>query len=153
MKAHLIVSALALAATAVVSSAHALQINNHGADFQPYNAGQAQDIDYLASGVRTTASGSRSVIASIDHNPSSTGYRIDIDGTHSGAQTTSCTVYSYRYDGFQLAARSVSASSVSGTWTRIAYLNALESPQWSYFSVVCTIPGNGAGVLHGVGIL
>lgn len=149
MKSNLIVPVLALAATAVVSSADAAQTNSSGSDFHAYNASEATVIDYLSNGVRTLSAYPTSVIGSVDHNPSTNGQVIYIDGYHSGVQTTSCTLYSYNYNGTLLAASSVSASGMSGAWERTVYLTAAQSTAWAYYSLLCQIPANGAGVLLG----
>ncbi|WP_437926367.1 hypothetical protein WMF37_46215 [Sorangium sp. So ce291] len=156
MKSRSVMSALTLTAFAFASNASALQINSHGASFQPYNARDATSIDYVAAGVRTLATTPTYVITSLDHNTSTTGHKIYIDGAHysdglhPGTQTTTCTVYSHNYDGTMLASVSASASSVSGSWERIIDLTADQSPKWAYFSVLCSIPANKNGVLLGV---
>jgi hypothetical protein len=148
MKTYLIVSALALAATAVVSNANATQLNISGVAFHAYNGPEVASIDYLPGGVRTIATSPRYVIASVDHNPP--GRTIYIDGYHYGSQTTSCTVYSYNDNTAFLGSMSVSASSVSGAWSRLITLSLAMSPNWAYYSVLCNIPANGNGVLYGV---
>ena len=150
MKANLVLSALALAATAVATNVGAAQINSNGSVFQPYNASEATRIDYLGTGVRTLASTPTYVIASVDRNPSTGGQTVYIDGTHSGAQTTTCSVLSYNYNGTVLSSQSVNATAVSGAWERTVRFTPAQSTNWAYFSVLCLLPANGAGVLLGV---
>jgi hypothetical protein len=148
MKTNLIISALALAATAVVSNANATQLNISGVAFHAFNASEVTSIDYLTSGVRTIAASPRSVIASVDHNPP--GRTIYIDGLHYGPQTTVCTLYSYNDNTTFLGSTTVTASSVTGAWERVISVSVAMSPNWAYYSVLCTIPANGNGVLYGV---
>jgi hypothetical protein len=150
MKTSLIVAALALAATAVVSNADATQTNGSGANFQPYNAAEATVVDYVLTGVRTLSPNPTAVFASIDHNPSNTGHAIYIDGEHVGAQTTTCTVYSHHFNGLLLAAHTVTASNVSGAWELATAILAAETAPWAYYSVLCLIPANRNGILYGV---
>ncbi|WP_044238163.1 hypothetical protein [Chondromyces apiculatus] len=150
MKANLVLTALALAATAVATNVGATQLNSNGSAFQPYNASQATVIDYFGTGVRTIASTPTYVVASVDHNPSTSGQTVFIDGTHSGSQTTTCSVLSYNYNGTILSSQSVNATAVSGAWERSVRFTPAQSTNWAYFSVLCLLPANGAGVLLGV---
>jgi hypothetical protein len=151
MKSNLIVSGLALAAIAVVSTAGATQLNQSGHCFQPYNAAEATSIDYISTGVRTIAEVPRYVVASIDHNPTANSSQtIYIDGSHAGVQTTTCTVFSYDYKGAMLASVSANANSVSGAWERSVNLSAAQMGTWAYYSVLCYIPASTRGLLYGV---
>jgi hypothetical protein len=151
MKTHLIVSALALAATAVASNAGAEQSYGSGANFQPYNASEATLIDYVTSGVRTLSTNPMNVFASVDHHPAGSYQTVYIHGSHSGVQTTTCTLLAYSLAGVLRGASTVSASNVSGTWERaVTFASSDEVPTGVYLSVLCAIPANAQGVLHGV---
>lgn len=150
MKTSLIVTVLALAATAVIPDANAERAHGSGANFQPYNASEATLIDYLPTGVRTYSSNPTYVIASVDHVASTDGQTIYIDGYHYGTQTTSCTVFFYNFAGTVLSSSTVSASSVSGAWGRAVTLPYHdEVPIWGYYSVLCLIPASSSGVIYG----
>jgi hypothetical protein len=152
MKASLVVSALALAATAVTSSASALQLNSSGVDFKAYNAWDSSKIHYYTNGVRSIATYPTYVIASVERNPSTTGHRIYIDGFHySSAVTTSCTLNAYNYNGSPLASRAVSFTG-SGYWTRTIAINASQAPTWSYFTLLCVIPPSERGAILGTAV-
>lgn len=152
MKASLVVSALALAATAVTSSASALQFNSSGVDFKAYNAWDAAKIHYYTNGVRTIATYPTYVIAPIGRNPSTTGHSIYVDGFHYGSSaTTSCTLNAYNYNGSPLASRTVSFTG-SGYWTRTISLSASQTPTWAYFTLLCLIPANERGAILGTAV-
>jgi hypothetical protein len=151
MKTHLIVSALALAATAVASNAGAEQSYGSGANFQPYNAFEATLIDYVPSGVRTVSANPLYVFASVDHHPAGSYQTVYIHGSHSGMQTTTCTLYAYSFAGVLRGSSTVSALNVSGDWERaLTFASIDEVPVGVYLSVLCLIPANAQGVLHGV---
>jgi hypothetical protein len=149
MKKRSIVAALLVACLGVSSSAAALTIHTHGADFTAFNAGQAQDIDYLSSGVRTLVAGTRSVILSVKRNPATAANQVfTISGVHNSVLTTNCTWTSFNTNGTPVASGSTSAAAVSGFWSRSITFSAAQVP--GFVSVFCPVHPSGGSVLFGV---
>jgi len=140
-----------LEALAVAPKAQAVIANHSGAICKNYNAGEVTQIDYLVNGTRSYRTVATSVICPLTRNTSnSAGAWVYVDVTHTGSRTTTCTAYSYNYNGGFLA-------SASQTWTGSGFhefsLNLTgsgKSNSWSDYSVLCTIPGNSAGVVNGI---
>jgi hypothetical protein len=143
-------ASLAAAALGVVSTAGdaaAININTHGAAFQPYNAGQANDIDYLTSGVRTSAATDRFVVASVARSPVTTpSQSFYIDGSNSPGKTTSFTLYAFDYTGTLQS--SVSFSSNLSAYSTFQTLSTIST--YSYVSLLATLPASYGGTVRGV---
>lgn len=134
-------------AGAPVAQAHE---NDSGTACHAYNAGEVTDIDYLARGVRNMASSPRYVICPVDFVPTADGsITVYVDGQHTIAATTSCTLFSHNYDGTMLGSTSDSRQDVNGSWEMTLSLPAGQASVWSYLSVLCYIPGNGTGLILG----
>ncbi len=144
---------LALLGTlAAAPMVHAAAITDEsGTICKNYNASQATLVDYFPNATRNLASYSLPVICPVARNTSdSTGAYVYIDINHYGTQTTSCTAYSVNYNGAYLA-------SASASWTGTGFhefaLNLYgtgKSNAWSNYSVLCTIPGNGNGLVYDI---
>lgn len=135
----------------VSSGAQAKNIT-HGASFVAFNAGEAQNVDYLTTGARTNLSGGQSLISAVTRGPAPTGgfQTFTLTGLHTGTQTSFCTLEVVKSDGTLLASQDLSAVNVAGAWsksTNVTYNLLLNDAQ---VSVVCTIPGSFQGVLLGI---
>lgn len=137
---------LGAASALPAQAATAQNINTHGSACRNYNAGEALDIDYLSYGVRTIASGARSVICPLPRHPvTGPGQNFYVDGSNASGATTSCTVYAYDYNGTFLSSATFSRS--DATYTN--YVSLPSVSYWGYVSVLCTLPASGGGVLFG----
>lgn len=151
----LAIVALGFLAAAPMASA---QITNHsGTICKNFNAGEATLIDYFANGTRSLGASPTSIICPLTRDarvPANVnGGRINLYVTHTGTQTTTCTGYSYRDPGDFLASNTQTST---GSGTRLLQLDLTgsgKSSPGSDYSVVCTIPGNGNGVVHSVDLL
>lgn len=144
-------AALAVAALgtgSLLSDAGAVNLDTHGAAFQPYNAGQANDIDYVTQGVRTSASSDRYAIASVVRSPltSGTAQGFWIDGTNGAGKTTYFTLYSYGYTGNLES--SVSFNSNLSDYDIYQTLDPVNT--YSYVSLLALLPASYGGTVRGV---
>lgn len=143
----LLMAALVGGAIGIADAATAQNINTHGAICNPYNASQALDIDYLTSGVRTIASSARPVICAVPRHPvTGPTQSFYVDGSNSAGASTSCSLWSYNFNG-------VFQSSTSFTATEAVYdrfVTLASNPFYAYTSLLCTLPANGGGVLFGI---
>ncbi len=135
------------AGLALVAQTASARMDQHGAAFRAYNAGQNGDIDFLVSGVRNLATSPRAVIAPVViDTPASTSLSVLVDGSNYSGATTSFTLYAYNYEGtFQ---SSISGSSSAATYD--TYLTLATVGPWSYVSCLATLPANASGTLFGV---
>jgi len=125
----------------------------HGAAFQPWNAGQANDVDYLSSGVRTLASSSLYVVASIPYAPSSARYQwVTMNGDNYSGNTTSATFFTYDQDGNFRASQWTQSDEPS--YALGAILPTTPDTNGTdddvYISVLAELPASGGGVIRGV---
>lgn len=140
-----------VALLSIATGASAATISSHGAAFVAYNAGEANTVDYVAGGVRTTKTSSQSLIASVPRNTISAGSQTYVvTGWHNGVQTTGCSVLAGLSDGSFFTSKDASANNVSGAWSRSASMTAAEVPSNTRVAVLCSVPANSMGVLAGV---
>ena len=126
-----------------------LQTNTHGAAFVAYDAGNANDIDYLPWGVRTLASSSRRVIASVVFHPEAAYYQyVTVSGSNYSGQTTDYTVYTHDHDG-NLRYSSWHETSEESFNDGVIMETGSEDDD-VFVSVMATLPASGNGVLRGV---
>src|SRR3954452_24149117 len=92
---------LAAALASLGSGAHADNINTTGTVCNNFNAGEAQDLDYVGTGVRIANTAARTVICAIPRSPLAAGATLEfiVDGTNSGANSTTCTLFTYSFGG------------------------------------------------------
>jgi len=134
-------------------TAQATNANHSGTICKNYNASQVTDIDYLASGTRNINASPRSIICPLVRAPTSTNSAaVYVDGYHSGSQTTTCTLYSYNYNGTYLGSVSFTQTG-SGAFDRYLSLPAPQAPTYATLSVLCTIPGGGAGIIYDIDVI
>lgn len=130
-------------------------ITNHsGAICNNYSAEDATFIGHYANGSGSAkTSGPTSVTCPLTRNTSnSKGAVVYVDVSHHyGTQTTVCGAFSLDLSGQFIAG-------VSETWTGSGFHEFVinltgdnKSNLWSDYSVVCSIPGKGSGVIiHGI---
>lgn len=147
-----LVSALAVV-FGVVTNVGATQLNQHAANFTPRFGTDAPYIVHSPNGVSNTATTPKQVIASVDHNPSSTGETVYVFGWHNGAQTTTVCAYSYNFNSVLLAAICNSPGGVAGSWFRTISFTTAQTPPWSFLSVLAVLPANGNGRILGLSVL
>jgi hypothetical protein len=134
-----------------VATGASAAISTHGAAFVAYNAGQGQNVDYTLGGARTNLPGGQTLIAPIPRNTIGAGNQtFTLTGHHAGVQTSSCSVYSAFTDGSQLAFKDLTATAVSGSWSRSGTMTAAQLPSSTKVAVLCGIPGSFNGHLSGV---
>jgi len=138
------------AESGAASVAAGVPIYSQGSDFQAYNASDVTFIDYIPNGVRTLSSNATPVIASVDHSVSTNGMSVYVDGFHWGAQTTTCTLYTFDRFGSLLSTYTSSAASLSGAWTLFFLAEPAGSVADRYLSVICTLPPSGLGFIRGI---
>ena len=125
------------------------QTNTHGAAFVSYDAGNANDIDYLPWGVRTLASSPRRVIASVVFHPEAAYYQyVTVSGSNYSGQTTDYTVYTHDHDG-NLRYSSWRQTSEESFNDGVIMENGSADDD-VFVSVLATLPASGNGVLRGV---
>src|SRR6186713_1070435 len=94
-----ILTGLVVSLLAVATGAQAAVIQTHGATFVAFNAGQAQNVDYVIGGARTNLSSGQTLISSVARNPVTFGSQtFTLLGNHVNPQTSSCTLFSARAD-------------------------------------------------------
>jgi hypothetical protein len=149
-------AAAALAMVSQVGDVDAGTLNVHGAAFVSYDAGYANDIDYLTSGVRTTATTGRRVIAAVPYQASSARYQwVRIFGLNYSGSTTQFTAFTYDLDGnFRDA---ISMQTEEGNYETGAILattpDTMGTDDDVFVSIYAELPANGGGVVRGVTIL
>lgn len=125
-------------------------INTSGTACQNYNAAEALDIDYLVSGVRNVNASPRSVICPLPRSPIAAGTRAGfwINGHNDDGTTTACTLFVTSYLGRPVGSMSFTAT--AGDWDTLVEFAADVVTTYDYVSVLCSLPGNGGGVIRGV---
>jgi hypothetical protein len=143
--------------SSVGSTVHADNINTSGAVCQNYNASQALDIDYLTNGVRNLNVDPRSVICALPRSPDTAGLlgEIIIDGHNTPGTCTPCTVTAYDALGTVTMTKSITEcvglfDPDHADWRQPVVFTSAQLPASAYVSVVCTLPGSGQGLIHGV---
>ena len=134
-------------------AAHAVNANHSGTICKNYNASQVGDIDYLPSGTRNLNASARSIICPIVRAPTSTNsIAVYVDGYHYGTQTTTCTLYSYNYNGTYLGSTSFTQTG-TGAFDRYLSLPSAQAPYYAAASLLCTIPGGANGIIYDIDVI
>jgi hypothetical protein len=126
--------------------------DHSGAICKNFRADDVTYIDYFYYGTRSLKNAATMIICPLTRNTVSTyGAHFRVSVNHLGTQTTSCTVASYSEQG------QFPSKFNSGSWTgsgrnviEINLYGAGNSDTYSNYSVFCTIPGNGNGILSSV---
>ena len=135
---------LAGALASLGPAAHADNINTSGTLCQNFNASQALDIDYLATGVRNVNAAPRPVICAVPRSPlqpAATAAQFFVDGVNAAGTTTTCTLFIYTFGG---------VVTQSSTFTLPGFVSLPVIGTFDYASALCTLPGNPGTVLFGV---
>ena len=138
---------------AAVPPASAGIVTNHsGTICKNYNANEVTYIDYFTKGTRSLKASATQVICPLTRSTQNTnGAWVYVDVLHNGTQTTTCTAYSYSDTGSLLESTSLTFPPFSNSKEfPLNLTGAAKSSLWSDYSVLCTIPGNGNGVVMGV---
>ena len=80
----------------------------------------------------------------------SNGAWVDVDLSHTGTQTTTCTAYSFNYTGSTMASETQSWTGRGFHEFQFNLVGANKSNPWSDYGVLCQIPGNSNGSIYGV---
>jgi len=142
---------LAIAAVGIVgvgSDARALNLNTHGAAFQPYSGTTASAVEYTTDGVRSALPGPpTTVIAPVPRSGiTATTQNFYIDGKNPGGLNTSFVLYAYNFDGTPQS--SLSFASAAATYDLLKTLPAVGT--FSYISLLANIPPAGTATVFGV---
>lgn len=124
--------------------------NHHGGVCQPFTASEHATTEYSSDGVRRLATTNGSLVCPlVRRTTNSNGATAYVDVYHTMSKTTSCTLYSYNWNGDFLGA-------ISANWTGTGFhelaltLGAGKSAFWSNYSVRCLMPGQGTGLLMSI---
>lgn len=131
----------------LASAATSQNLNTPGAACNPFNASEADEIDYFVNGVRTIAAGPRKVLCPVARHPVSGPHQTFwVDGRNSSGASTLCVMYSHNFDGSLRSTYSFSSS--AATYDQPVVLSSVG--KYDYVSILCDMPANGNGVLFGV---
>jgi hypothetical protein len=141
---------LAISLLLVASGAQAA-LQTSGASFVAYNAGEANNVDNVVAGARTSSSAGQTLVSSVTRNTIGGGLQsFTITGYHVGTLSTQCSIYATRPDGIGAASRTLVVTNVSGAWSRTASMAAAELPSDARVVAICTIPGPYSASLAGI---
>lgn len=137
---------------AAASLASAAEWTDHsGTICKNYNASEVTFIDYFPNGTRNLRTGPTSVICPLTRNTTGTfGAYFYIGVTHFGSQTTTCSAYSYHLNGAYACSGSGSYTGGGNGLIGISLYGSGCSDALSNYSIFCTIPGNGNGIVNAV---
>jgi len=149
-----ITSVVFVLSTLGVPAVHASTVtNNSGTICKNYNAADATKVGFWANGTKSVATTPTKVICPLRRSTTNEdGAMVYVDVKHSVNATTSCTLYSYEWTGALLGSVS-SSETFSGFREFVLWLGSGKSNGWSDYSLVCTIPPSGRGVLMGVDLV
>jgi hypothetical protein len=138
---------MASAMLALPGRADAVNLNTSGTACNPWNAGEANDIDYVANGVRTgvNVTSTRHVICPVARSPLSSSQEFFLDGSNDAGKFTLGTLYAHDFNGTFQASQNFSSG--PGTYDILLTLNPVGT--WSYISTLVTLPSNAGGVYFG----
>ena len=147
-------SFLLLGALAAAPAAHALVADHSGTICKSYNANEAGYIDYLPNGICNLNSSPTAVICpTIRRTTNTNGATIWVDVIHTGAQTTTCTAYSFNpHSSSWLATASGSATGSGPLGITLNLVGAGKSTSVSNYSVLCTLPANCKGIITDIDV-
>ena len=149
MTRKILTGALAVLLSAA-SGASAATISGQGSLFVAFNAGEAQNVDYVTGGARTNKPNGQYLTAPVIRNTITAGSQtFGLTGWHNGVQTSSCTLYSALADSTLVASKDLSANGVAGIWSRSASMTTAEL-SGAKVSVLCAIPASFLGQVSGV---
>jgi len=138
---------------AIGGTAQADNINTSGTICQSFLGSQTVAIDHLANGVRNVNAAPRRVTCSIPRSPlpAAVAPRFRVAGHNNVNSCTACTLTLYRPNGVTAATQSFMQCApvpAATNWNRLVLFPL--GLNFDYASLLCTLPGNGAGLLFGV---
>jgi len=130
----------------------ATNVNQPGSVCKNFIPAEAGNMDYYANGIRSTKAGATRIVCPVTRPVAflNGGATFWIDVKHVTTQTTTCTAFSHAAGGRLLASNSGSFTGIGVGSIRIDVRGTGLSDFTSDFSVLCTIPGSGQGLLSGV---
>lgn len=125
-------------------------IHTSGVVCNNFNAGEAQDIDYLLTGVRNLNAAPRQVICAVPVEPIPAGRfpHFFVFGTNVGQATTPCVLTLYQFNGTITQLRAFTGSGPAWEFDVVLPVNSVGLGEFA--SLLCGLPGSGAGTLFGV---
>lgn len=141
--------AAALGMLTLLGDAKAGNLTTHGAAFQAYNSGEANDLERYVYGIRAATSSPRSAIVSVTRSPVPTDYQyFAIQGNNQPGNTTYFTLYAYDLSGnFR---DSVSLESSDENYWAGSTLSVGGYNDDVYVSVLAVLPASYGGAVFGV---
>jgi len=133
----------------LVSESHAVNINTSATACKGYGLSAASDFVTYSDGIRNATTTGRYVICPVIRSPlSGTSGGFYVSGSNNPGQTTSCTLFSWEYNGTFKAAKSFQSSGARYD-SYLSFTN-VELPYGGFLSLMCYMPPNSGGVLRGV---
>ena len=134
----------------VPNTAHAANAKHSGTICKNYDASQALDIDYLASGTRNLNASARYVICPlVAAATTNSSTKVHVDGFAASGQTIFCTLYSYDNQGHFLGFQSF-PSAQTGTFDVKLSVSSNSS---SALSVLCLLPPSAQGIIYDIDVV
>jgi hypothetical protein len=148
-------SAMTLGAILLVSGgmSNATPLSVSGTICTNFNAGQAQDLDYFTSGVRTISANPTTVVCALPRQPVPSGFNslsFTFSGSNATGSTTSGSLNSFNQSGGFLGSASFSSGALS--YLISVTLPIAQLPTLGFTSVLVSLPGNAGGVYRGTTI-
>src|SRR5262249_45278462 len=136
------------------AAAHADQINTSGVICRNFNAGQANDIDAIVTGIQNANPNPRDVICSVPRQPVAVGQEtvFFVDGETSTNNFVTCTFFTYAPEGFISNSFTFTQGSRFGFTffdQRVAF-PAFFVGNDDYADLLCTLPGNRNATIFGI---
>ena len=138
-----------LALLGVVSESNAVNINTSATACKGYGLASTGDFYTFSDGIRNATTAARYVICPVMRSPlagSSGGFYVS--GANYPGTTTSCTLYSWEYNGTFKAAKSFTSSAARYD-SYLSFTN-VELPYGAFVSLMCSMPPHSGSVLRGV---
>lgn len=136
------------------ATAHADNINTSGVVCRNSVAAQALDIEYVANGAQNANSAPRSVTCAVPRSPIPAGSAavFYVDGHNNPGTSTGCALTVFDFHGAVVAAQAFNSvvPPLASDWDIAVTFPAGLLGTFDYATLVCTIPGNRAGSIHGI---
>jgi len=138
-----------LALLGVVSESNAVNINTSGTACKGYGLATTGDFYTYSDGIRNATTSWRYVICPVARSPlTGTSGGFYVSGANAAGTTTSCTLYSWEYNGTFKAAKSFSSS--AARYDNYLSFTNVELPYGGFTSLMCYMPPNSGSVLRGI---
>lgn len=138
-----------LAIFGLASTAGATNINTHGASCQNYATYSPTDLSRFSDGIRNVSANTGYVLCPIARSPlSAASGGFYIDGSNRNGGVTSCSIFTYEYNGTLKAIKSFTSS--AARYDQFLSFTNVELPYGAYVSMLCSLPASSNGVLWGI---